>query len=98
LTRIVEEILFLLVAKLFDWPTVAIGICAGVVAWSRPSMLAMAAVTAGLAELTLMLVRGWPIRPYWLAVGFLAAVPWCALGFLLRSAILALIRRSRSGA
>ena len=93
-----EETLFLFVARLFDWPTIAIGIGAGVVAWSRSSVLAMAAVTAVLAEFTLMLVRGWPIRPYWLAVGFLAAVPWTSLGFLLRSVILALMGRSRSSA
>ena len=96
--RIVEETLFLFVARLFDWPTIAVGIVVGVVAWSRLGVLVMAAVTAVLAELALMLVRGWPIRPYWLAVGFLAAVPWTSLGFLLRSVILTMMRKSRSGA
>ena len=93
-----EEFLFLFVAKLFDWPTITIGIVAGVVAWSRSGVLVMAAATAVLAEFALVLVRGWPIRPYWLAVGFLAAVPWTSLGFLLRSVILTMMRKSRSGA
>jgi hypothetical protein len=93
-----EEVLFLLVAKLLDWPTIAIGVGAGVVAWSRSGVLVMAAVTAVLTEFALMLVRGWPIRPYWLAIGFLAAVPWTSLGFLLRSVILSMMRKSSSGA
>lgn len=90
-----EGLLFLLVAKLLDWPTILAGICAGLLAWSRLGVAGMTLIAAVIAEVILTQVRGWPIRPYWVAVGVLAALPWAVLGFMLRTAILALVRKMR---
>ena len=92
-----DELLFLLQAKLMDWPTIAVGFVAGLLAWSRWGVPLMAVAAALAAEFIIMLVRGWPIRPYWILVGLIAVLPWAMLGLALRAAILALVRRSRSG-
>jgi len=94
----VEGPLFLLVAKLLDWPTILAGICAGLLAWSRVGAAGMTLIAAVIAEVILTQVRGWPIRPYWIAIGVVAALPWAVLGFVLRSVILALVRKARPGA
>lgn len=93
-----EGPLFLLEAKLLDWPTILAGISAGLLAWSRVGVVAMTLIAAVLAELILAQVRGWSIRPDWIAVGVVAALPWAVLGFVLRSVVLALARRARLGA
>lgn len=89
-----EGPLFLLTARLLDWPTILCGVVAGVLAWSRIGILVLTLVASVAAELILTQVRGWPIRPYWLAVGAVAALPWAVLGFALRAAILGLVRKA----
>jgi hypothetical protein len=92
-----DEFLFLLQAKLTDWPTIAVGLAAGLLAWSRSGVALMMAAAALAAEIIIMLVRGWPIRPYWLLVGLVAVLPWAMLGFAFRAMVLALARKRDSG-
>lgn len=87
-----DTMLFLLQAKLLDWPTILAGLCAGLLAWSRSSAAALTLVAALIAEMILMQVRGWPIRPSWVVVGLVAALPWAALGYACRFLLLRLLR------
>lgn len=92
-----DEFLFLLQAKVTDWPTIAVGILAGLIAWSWVSVPLMAAAGALAAELVIMAVRGWPIRPFFLAAGFLAALAWTVLAHAVRTLALSWLRPPPTG-
>lgn len=87
--------LSLLLLKFLDWPTILAGISAGLLAWSGWSVAVAAIMAAIAAEVILMQVRGWPIRPYWIVVGLVAVLPWTALGFALRSLLALSLRKLR---
>ncbi|HVY44057.1 MAG TPA: hypothetical protein VG966_13560 [Hyphomicrobiaceae bacterium] len=78
-------------AKLIDWPTIALGLCCGLLATSWRHIVPLALVASLLAELLLTQVRGWSLSASLFAIGAFAALPWVVLGHLSR----ALVQRLR---
>lgn len=79
-----ENLAFLMTAKLMDWPTIAIGLCCGLLVRSWASVVPIALVASLLVELLIMQVRGWAFSPSLFAVGAIAALPWVGFGFAVR--------------
>lgn len=72
-------------AKLIDWPTLLLGLGCGLLARAWWHVIPLAIIASVVAEVVLMLVRGWSISLPLFALGVIAALPWVAIGYALRS-------------